>query len=185
MLVLALAGLSFSPIGKRLLHLGADSATPPMAGKTSGPATPPPATVSAEPQIAFRDARTAQDAAEKLSLAGHNYDINRQLLELVQKRPIPDPDAVQQYRLSEQAIERNILDAETAFLLAAKRLNKLSAAVQNEAFTKLEDDVASAGVNWRTRVLEIIRREIPKIAPETVRIEPALREELKQLQASQ
>ena len=187
MLVLALGGLAFSPIGKRLFRGGvnASGSTRRIQNeKPVEPETPPPGAV-AESQIAFRDARTAQDAAEKLSLAAHNYEVNRQLLELVQKRPIPDPDAVQQYRLSEQAIERNIIDAETAYLLAAKRLNKLPGDAQRAAFTKLEDDVASAGVNWRTRVLEIIRREIPKVAPETVRIDPALREELKQLQAGQ
>ena len=70
-------------------------------------------------------------------------------------------------------------------MLAAKRLNKMSGETVREAFLKLDDDVASVGVNWRTRVSEIIKRDIPKIAPGAVRIETAVREELKRLQDPQ
>jgi len=71
----------------------------------------------------------------------------------------------------------------TGLLLAAKRLNKTSPDIVREAFTRLDEDVASVGVNWRTRVTEIIKRNIPTVTPDAVHMDSAMREELKRLQA--
>jgi hypothetical protein len=186
LIVFGLAGFFFTPMGRRLLHREPAAVTETDAPAAKGEIAPARSTPVANPDaaIAFREARTAQEAAEKFSQTLHNYDVNRQLLDLKQNAPIPDPDGVQTYRLAEQAIERNLLDAETAYLLAAKRLNKMSPETVRDAFAKLDDDVASVGVNWRTRVSEIIKRDIPKIAPDTVRMDPATRDELKRLQAA-
>ena len=186
LIVFGLAGFLFTPMGRRLLHREptpeVQTDVPPAKADIAPTKTTPVANPDAA--VAFREARTAQEAAEKFSQTLHNYDVNQQLLELKQNAPIPDPDGVQTYRLAEQAIERNLLDAETAYLLAAKRLNKMSPETVREAFAKLDDDVASVGVNWRTRVSEIIKRDIPKVSPDAVRMDPATRDELKRLQAA-
>ena len=182
--LLALAGLAFTPFGKNLLGLSQKASS----DSTEPVATPPPVIEErrGEQEIkdAFREARLAQEAAEKLSQMLHNAEVNRQLLELVEARPQPDVEAIQNYRLAAQAIERGILDAETAYLLAAKRLNGHSPETVQKAFDRLDEDVGRAGVGWRNRVAEMLRRSVPAVTPETLRVDPALRDELKKLQSA-
>jgi hypothetical protein len=180
LLLLLLVGVIaslFSPFGKRLIG-GARQKTNVIEPGTK-------AQPDLELEAATRDAHNLQDAAEKLSLALHNREVNRKLIGIVEKRVPPDPAALQSYRLAEEAIERNILDAETAYLVMAKRLKRASAETQRLAFARLADDVSSAGINWRTRVTEIIGKDVSLIAPDATRMEGATREELKRLQDTQ
>lgn len=178
LLILGLVASLLTPFGKRLFTHGNGTAAP----------TPPPASeVTPDPELeaAARDAQNMQDAAEKLSLAMHNREVNRKLVEIVEKRVPPDPAAIQSYRLAEEAIERNILDAETTYVVAAKRLKRASDETRRLAFSRVADDVSSAGLNWRTRVTEIIQKDLPLIPPDAMRMEAATRNELKRLQDAQ
>jgi hypothetical protein len=173
--VVGLAASLLTPFGKRLIGGGPRQSTDRIEPQSESQPDP-------ELEAAARDAHNLQDAAEKLSLALHNREVNRKLIELVQKRTPPDPAAIQSYRLAEEAIERNILDAETAYLVAAKRLKRASPETLRAAFARLADDVSSAGINWRARVTEIIQHDLAQIAPEAARVEAATRDELKRLQ---
>ncbi|MEQ1860961.1 MAG: hypothetical protein ABMA13_13580, partial [Chthoniobacteraceae bacterium] len=146
------------------------------------PATPaPPANVNA-PLDVMREARVAQDAAEQLSRMLHNAEVNAQLIALVQARPNPDPDSLNQYRASEQTIERSIIDSETGYLLAAKRLGKADPDALRVAFDKLEDEVSSAGIGWRTKLAQLVRGHVLKVQAFDTRVDADFREQLRGLQ---
>jgi tRNA A-37 threonylcarbamoyl transferase component Bud32 len=176
MLVVAIAGVAVAPWGRGLLGMHQRKPTP-------APATPIPGVNQRDLDDAFREARMAEDAAEKLSEMLSRFDINRRLIKLSEERPQPDAEALEAYRLAEQTIERQIIDSEGALLLHAKRFQTYTPEVQALAFDRLDQQVASVGVNWRTRVAELLRRQIPKIPAESTRVDPAFREELKKLQS--
>src|SRR5262249_24942120 len=100
--VFGIVGFLLTPMGRRLLHR--EPFTQVQANNSPGSndtpsAKPTPPAANPEAVIAFREARTAQEAAAKFSQTLHNYDINQKLLDLKQNAPIPDPDGVQTYRL--------------------------------------------------------------------------------------
>jgi hypothetical protein len=170
------AGIAVSPWGRSLLA-GSQRKSTPL------PSTPLPGVNQRDLDDAFREARLAQEAAEKFSEMLSRFEINRQLIQLNQSRRQPDAEALEAYRLAEQTIERQILDSEGALLLHAKQLRTYSPEIQGQAFDRLDAQVSSVGVSWRTRVAELLRRQIPKIRDDALRVDPGFREELKKLQS--
>ncbi len=185
LIVVALgAGYAFNRWGKKLL---AKRDTPAVVTQTDivpTPSTPPPSpsSIASDPATVLREAHLAQDAAEQLSRMLHNAEVNQQLIAVVQARPNFKPEDIEQYRRSEDAIERGIIDAETAYLLAAKRLGKVDPDTLRAAFDKLEDEVSSAGIGWRTKVAQLLRRHVLKVQPFDTRVDGGFRDELKALQ---
>jgi serine/threonine protein kinase len=178
------AGYAFNRWGRKLLtHQSTQTDVSPPDVTPALPLSSPPAPPTTVATIdALREAHLAQDAAEKLSQTLHNAEVNAQLIALVQARPNVKPEDLDQYRTSEQAIERNIIDAETAYLLAAKRLGKVDPDTLRAAFDKLEDEVSSAGIGWRTKVAQILRRHVPSVEPFATRVDADFRAQLKGLQ---
>lgn len=188
------AGYAFNRWGKKLLtkhdpsaEVTQPDATPTAVVKPSSTPAPIPGLPSSEPMAsdpaaALREAHLAQDAAEQLSRMLHNAEVNQQLIALVQARPNFKPEDIEQYRRSEDAIERSIIDAETGYLLAAKRLAKIEPDTLRAAFDKLEDEVSTAGIGWRTKLAQIIRRHVLKVQPFDTRVDSDFRTQLKGLQ---
>ncbi|MEO8350249.1 MAG: serine/threonine-protein kinase [Chthoniobacteraceae bacterium] len=184
--VLGMLGFAATPLVKRLFSKNRTEQTdpkvvpgPPISDPE--PFVPTPATPS-EADTAFRDARAAQDAAEALSQALRRAEPNNKLIALAEQRQ--DFDAAQTYRKASEDLEKQIVDAETQYLLAARRLNQLPGEVRDQAFDRLEKDVSSVGVSWRMRVTELIRRDIPAIGPDEIRIRPETRAALTTMQAT-
>lgn len=179
------AGYAFNRWGKKLLT---KRDTPPAVVQpdaTPAPATPTsstPAPIASDATTVLREVRLAQDAAEQLSRMLNNAEVNQQLIALVQARPNFKPEDIEQYRRSEEAIERSIIDAETGYLLAAKRLGKVDPDTLRAAFDKLEDEVSSAGIGWRTKVAQLLRRHVLRVQAFDTRVDGEFREQLKALQ---
>lgn len=131
---------------------------------------------------ALRDAREAQSSAERLSKSLFSYDVNEQLLDLAKSNK--DDQGISQYTLAQQSLERNQIDAEQGFILAAKKLNKYPEDARVQAYTKLEDEVSSAGVGWRLRVSQLLPKRVGEISPTDVHVSQDFRQELKQLQSN-
>jgi hypothetical protein len=185
--VFGILGFAATPLISRLLSRTPKSS--PIAGVEPGgfdandeksPAYVPLPQTPSELETAFRDARAAQDALESLCIAMRKTGPNDKLIGLAEKRQ--DFEALQSYRGTAEMLEKQMIDAETHFLLAARRLNQLPGDVRDQAFDRLEDDVSSVGVNWRMRVAALIRRHIPTIGPEQTRIDPETRDALMGLQ---
>ncbi len=184
--LLGLLGFAATPLVKRFLFKNrTEQTSPKIAVEPSAtnpePFVPTPATPS-EAETAFRDARAAQDAAEAMSQALRRSVPNNKLLAMAEQRQ--NLDAVQTYRQASEDLEKQIIDAETQYLLAARRLNQLPGEIRDQAFDRLEQDVSSVGVSWRMRVTELIRRDIPNIGPNDTRIRPETREALTTMQGA-
>lgn len=180
------AGYAFNRWGRKLLtkqppKVAVVTPAEPTATPTPIP-LPTPTATETNPVDALRVAHLAQDAAEKLSQALFNAEKNAELIALVQARPTAKPEDLEPYRVSEQAIERNIIDAETAYLLSAKRLAKVDPDALRTAFDKLEEEVSSAGIGWRTKLSQILRRHVLKVQPYDTRVDGEFRAQLKALQ---
>jgi hypothetical protein len=155
--------------------------TPPQLPQAT-PAPPDQKSKDTNLGDALRQARLAQEAAERLTAALAEVEPNQKLIEEVLKRANPDPATVEIYRDAGRNIERSIIDAEQSYLLSAKRLGAFPTEMQQEAFDKVEEEVASVGINWRLRLVEYIRQHAPTVSATTVQIEPEFREKLKSLQ---
>jgi len=178
------AGYAFNRWGKNLFVKKpvatdvSDPSTP--TDQPADPATPVPAASNAA--TVQREVRLAQDAAEQLSRMLVNADVNQQLIELKQASPNPDLEAIEGYRRSGEAIERNIIDAETAYLLAAKRLGQANPDLLREAFDQLEVEVSTAGLGWRTRLAQLLRKHVLNVRQGDTRVDGEFRSQLKALQ---
>jgi serine/threonine protein kinase len=172
LVVVAGAGFLLGPMVKRLL----------VPSKPNLPSpTPVPVLVNDRDfKDAFRDARQAQMAAEELSMTMFRFDRNRELIELASNRG--DDTAVETYRRAERALEQTRIDAESAFLIAAKRLNAYPPDATDKAYRDIEDEVSRAGVGWRTRVAQMLPKQVGAVTIDMVRVDAAFLGELKQLQ---
>jgi serine/threonine protein kinase len=172
LIVLVGAGILLGPVVKRIV----------IAKKHNLlPVTPVPVLVDDRDfKDAFRDARQAQLAAEQLSTTMFRFDKNRELIALVTKTG--DDAGVQTYRRAEEALEQTRIDAETAFLIAAKRLNSYPPEATEKAYKDIEEEVSKAGVGWRTRVAQMLPKYVSAVTPDTLRVDPAFLDALKQLQ---
>jgi hypothetical protein len=172
LIVLVGAGILLGPVVKRIV----------IAKKHNLlPVTPVPVLVDDRDfKDAFRDARQAQLAAEQLSTTMFRFDKNRELIALVTKTG--DDAGVQTYRRAEEALEQTRIDAETAFLIAAKRLNGYPPEATEKAYKDIEEEVSKAGVGWRTRVAQMLPKYVSAVTPDTLRVDPAFLDALKQLQ---
>ena len=173
-LIMVAAGFVLGPIVKRMV----------VPSKLPLP-KPTPVPVVVDPRDfkdAFRDARQAQLAAEELSTALMRFDKNRELIELVAKRG--DDAGAQTYRRTEEVLEQTRIEAETAFLIAAKRLNGYPSEATDKAYKDIEEEVSRAGVGWRTRLAQMLPKYVSAVRPDTVRVDAAFLDALKQLQTS-
>jgi serine/threonine protein kinase len=170
--MMAAAGFLLGPVLKRMV----------APAKTQLPRpTPVPVLVDDRDfKDAFRDVRQAQLAAEELSTTLMRFDKNRELIELVTKRG--DDAGAQTYRRTEEVLEQTRIEAETAFLIAAKRLNGYPPEATDKAFKDIEEEVSRAGVGWRTRLAQMLPKQVSAVTPDTVRVDPAFLDALKQLQ---
>jgi hypothetical protein len=156
MLVVAIVGIAVAPWGRNLLGMHQHKPTP-------APATPIPSVNQRDLDDAFREARMAEDAAEKLSEMLSRFDINRRLIKLNEGAThSPTPKRSRRTTWPSRPSKGKFIDSEGAFLLHTKRFQTYTPEVQALAFNRLDQQVASVGVNWRTRVAELLRRQIPK-----------------------
>jgi serine/threonine protein kinase len=172
LVVLGGAGILLGPVVKRIV----------MSKKQNlPPTTPVPVLVDDRDfKDAFRDVRRAQLAAEQLSTTMYRFDKNRELIALVTKSG--NEDGMRTYRQAEEALEQIRIDAETEFLIAAKRLNGYPPEATDKAYKDIEEEVSRAGVGWRTRVAQMLPKYVSAVTPDTVRVDPAFLDALKQLQ---
>ena len=170
--ILVVAAFLVAPVIKKMTGK-------PTISKPGADSTPVPI-VERDFKDAFRDARDAQRAAEELSMTMSRFDVNRKLIAAARERG--DDGGVQIYERAERVLDATRIDAETAFLIAAKRLNSSSAEATNKAYKDIEDEVSRAGVGWRTRLAQMLPKYVSRVTPDTVRVEPAILDELKDLQ---
>jgi serine/threonine protein kinase len=172
LVVLGGAGILLAPVVKRIV----------MSKKQNlQPATPVAVLVDDRDfKEALRDARQAQMAAEELSKTMFRFDKNRELLNLVTKSG--DEDGIRNYRQAEEVLEQTRIDAETAFLIVAKRLNGYAPEATEKAYKDIEEEVSRAGVGWRTRVAQMLPKYVSAVTPDMVRVDTAFLDALKQLQ---
>jgi hypothetical protein len=111
------------------------------------------------------------------------FQINRQQIAESQSRRQPDTEALEAYRLAEETIERQIRECESDLILRAAQLRSYPPEVQAQAFDRLKQHVAAFKVNWRTRVAELLRVYLPTLPADATRVDPAMREALRKLQA--
>ena len=170
--ILVVAAFLVAPMIKKMVGK-------PTISKPGADSTPVPI-VERDFKDAFRDARDAQRAAEELSMTMFRFAKNKELMDLTRNRG--DDAGTQTYRRNEESLELTRLDAETAFLIAAKRLNGYPTEASEKAYKDIEDEVSRAGVGWRTRLAQMLPKYVSRVTPDTVRVEPVFLDELKDLQ---
>ncbi len=199
LVVLALgAGYAFNRWGRKLLTKQTDPGEV-VPGKTSTPspvATPGPGPGPVPGKVdvdALRELRVAEEATETLSkklynVSGPNKELIKNLKERISllTRDNPSYDealkSLDRYQQMDRDDENAIVDAEQRYLICAKRLSKMSPDIVRAAFDELDKEIASAGIGWRIRLLELLRRYLPKVAPDDTRVDPDFRGQLRELQ---
>jgi serine/threonine protein kinase len=178
-LLLAGTGVLLTPMLKKVIapsKLAGPSATP------TPDATPAPPTI--EPRDikdAIREVRLAQEAAEKMATTLHQSEANRELLENAEKDHVEE--GIETYRRASDALDRNRLDAEQAFLIAAKQINALPQEARDKAYDENEKTVLGGGTGWRTQLARLLPKYVPEVTPDATQADPSFTDALKQLQS--
>ena len=190
------AGYAFNRWGRKLIAKPG-STTGPAEVIPDKPSTPPPLATpgpSSQSNVdALRELRVAEEATEVLSkklfnVSGPNKELIKNLQERISVISSDSPSydealkSLDRYKQMDRDDENAIIDAEQRYLICAKRLAKMPPDVVREAFDTLDKEIASAGIGWRIRLVELLRRYLPKVAPDDTRVDPDFRSQLRELQ---
>jgi hypothetical protein len=150
----------------------------PQLNSASPPAAP--AIDPRDTKDAVREVRLAQEAAEKLATTLRQAEANRELLENAEKDQVED--GIETYRRAAEVIDRNRLDAEQAFIIAAKQVNALPQEARDKAYEENDKAVSSIGVGWRTRLAQMLPKYISGVTSDSAGTDPAFVDALRALQ---